>query len=38
MTDEEVAHVKELRRQGMPGYLARDEVLRKRHGGNGAVA
>ena len=38
LTDEEVARIKELKRQGVAGHVARDEVLRKRHGGNGALA
>ena len=36
MTDKEVAEIKELKRQGMAGAIARDEVLRNR-GGLGAT-
>jgi P4 family phage/plasmid primase-like protien len=35
LTDKEVAEIKELKRQGMAGAIARDEVLRNR-GGSGA--
>ena len=38
LTDEEVARIKELKRQGVAGHVARDEVLRKRRSGNGAAA
>jgi putative DNA primase/helicase len=38
LTDEEVAQIKKLKRQGLAGHVARDQVLRKRHGGNGAAA
>jgi putative DNA primase/helicase len=38
LTDEEVARIKELRRQGMNPAVARDEVLRKRPGSNGGAA
>jgi hypothetical protein len=36
LTDKEVAEIKELKRQGMAGAIARDEVLRNR-GGLGAT-